>query len=373
MASITRRSKGWTVRWRDPDGTERRQQTPTKRSAEDLRREIEEAHARGRRWIPTESRETPGLDELMAAYLADLATRRAQATVEQTAIRLDAALRFLRELRPTGKLWPSMLSKRLLQDFYAWTGRPDTARYDKGRGEDTRRTLVRALEKMWTWAGNQDEYDDVVPRVKRLEFGAPPPKSPTRAPTWAECDAMVAQLPRADYRWIATVIRYTGLRVNQAARLQWSDVDLRAGLLTIRGELGKTRGERQGRIVPLPSPLLDELAGRGVREGLLCPMERSQSALRLAIRRAWALAGVDEAKWRQRPAHALRKAYRTELLRAGADGDAVEYLCGRGMSGVRWTYTEADRAYDLRGVVAMVAEIGDAGDVRPLRATGGAG
>ena len=55
MASLHRREDGWRVRWRDPDGSPRSRQCPTKGTAQKLKTEVEEHGALGRRWEPRDA------------------------------------------------------------------------------------------------------------------------------------------------------------------------------------------------------------------------------------------------------------------------------------------------------------------------------
>ncbi len=61
MASIEKRRNRFRVRWRDPDGRFRCRSCPTHRSAEELRLEVEEAAASGRRWTPHRAVSVPPL------------------------------------------------------------------------------------------------------------------------------------------------------------------------------------------------------------------------------------------------------------------------------------------------------------------------
>lgn len=70
------------------------------------------------------------------------------------------------------------------------------------------------------------------------------------------------------------------------------------------------------------------------------------------------------AAWKGRPHHAFRKGFVTELRRAGADADAVEYLVGHSL-GLRGVYTDPD-ALALRAAVALVPPLGGAGAVVSL-------
>jgi integrase len=96
---------------------------------------------------------------------------------------------------------------------------------------------------------------------------------------WGRCRGaelvpdVVEDLVRYAWNWrarLCTLLRFTGLRVDeQVMKLRWSDVDLERAELTIRGELGKSAAEREGRIVPISPHLVEILSGWGVREGYL--------------------------------------------------------------------------------------------------------
>jgi integrase len=78
------------------------------------------------------------------------------------------------------------------------------------------------------------------------------------------------------YRNVLVLIAATGLRRGEALALRWSDVDLDAGLLVVRGTLGRVGGhliitdpktERSRRTVPLPASLVAMLrAHRATQE-----------------------------------------------------------------------------------------------------------
>lgn len=79
MASIEKRGSVYRVRWWDPDGRQRSQgPLPTRRSAEILKRAIEEAVGRGERWSPPAAQRLPLLQELTGAYLDQAMAGRAK-------------------------------------------------------------------------------------------------------------------------------------------------------------------------------------------------------------------------------------------------------------------------------------------------------
>lgn len=67
------------------------------------------------------------------------------------------------------------------------------------------------------------------------------------------------------YRSVLTLIATTGLRRGEALALHWADIDLDAGILVVRGTLGRVGGklmisepktDRSRRVVPISPPLV---------------------------------------------------------------------------------------------------------------------
>lgn len=151
--------------------------------------------------------------------------------------------------------------------------------------------------------------------------------------------------------------------------LRWEDFNLDhpAGpLLTIRGDLGKTKHERSGRIVPVSTHLAEELRSWERLEAWLVVSPRARNGPRERVfrardlGRAWARAGVREAVWTGRPAHCFRKGFITGLKRKNADTEAVEQLVGHKLVGQRGTYLDPD-ALPMRAAVAKVPSVSSAG------------
>lgn len=299
--------------------------------------------------------------------MTDASRYYASGTLTQHAHRLDLWVRWLQSREGArAKLWPSLLTYPMLSDFHA-----GLAGFEgRARAESTRNKYVATVQLLWRWAWEHD-YD--VPRVKTLRLRAPI-RAVTQAPTWAQCDAMIAALAAVN-RWayvLAVVCRYTGLRDGQADALLWSDVDLDAGLLTVRGELGKTRSEAQGRTIPITPHLVAFLAGLGVREGHIVPLAgRARRIVRQRVlRRAWARAKVPEALWRGQPGHALRKAFLSELERCRVRSAAAEYYVGHDQQ-IRGVYVTPE-SLGLHEVAEAVVAIGatDSGSITRLRRDG---
>lgn len=353
MATITKRGDAYLVRWYGLHGDRRARSCPTRRSAEQLGRTVEEEKANGRDWEPP--RPGASVEAVVSAYLKHIARTKRPATLSAYS---DFAVQFV------GFVGADESASK------AFTLRTITAYYDhllerSTVRESTRQQYVQMAERVWAWAYDTDDFGDDLARPRRLEMRAIE-STPTVAPTWAECDQCIAALdPRTGAFRAALIMRYTGLRVSQACGLVFADIDTQAKTLRLRGELGKSRAERAGRIMPVSPHLIAAVESWG---GL--PTDRIVGALTAddAIRTAWTKSGVRAEVFKGRPDHAFRKAFVTELRRAGADPDAVEYLVGHS-SGIRGVYTDPS-ALPLASAVALVSPSGittGSGNVIALR------
>ena len=345
MASIDKQSNGkYRVRWRDPDGSPRSRTCPTRRSALQLKREVEEEAARGRRWEPDGVREEPDLRVMLRAYLAWCAIAHRPNTVMRYARSLDQFVRWLESREKTGvPLRGRVLSRRLLAEWYE-----DSAMFERLEGKPravaTRRKLVEVVQAAWAWIYDDEEFGEAVAPPRKLRM----PREPADlavAPTWDEMDACIRALSGWQQR-LCAVLRFTGLRVQQALGLRRDDFDLERGVLRVRGELGKSMSERRGRVVPVSGHLVELLRAlpEGEESWLIETTRRPDGQFeRIArgrdVTRGWKRAGVREEAWRKRPHHSFRKGFISGLKRAGADADAVEFLVGHSL-GLRGVYLD---------------------------------
>lgn len=294
----------------------------------------------------------------MKDYLAGVKIAHAQKTYEQHMYALHAFLRFLASDPAAPKSEDlRVFSRDTLTKHYAWLRRPETTRHGKPdsrpRSLNTTRKMVEIVEGFWAWCADDERYEDKTPRPKRIEMKGDA-EHPTQAPTWEQMDACIAHT-FGWYRWPTLWMRMTGLRVSQVMLLIPADLNLARGTLRFRGELGKTKAERAGRMITLAPTfvaLLHRLVDAGLfpldREWLLPSgrnkgeRERQMRAERVAL--AWRKAGVPDEVWhtprRAQPDHAFRKGFESNLKRAGADTEAVEYLVGHKMAGVRSAYVD---------------------------------
>lgn len=372
MASYSKRGDRYQIRWRDPDGTNRAYTCPDLKTTKGIVRQIEEAVALGETWRSPKEVDPPSLIRLCDEYIAECRRLRAPGTVEQREI---AIANFLRFVGADEKHWrgPTELTKARLSGFYDFmvTDRKCSAVY---AGES-----VRKVERWWTWLAGTDEWSRIVPRPKRIELPATLPTPAAVAPTWEEMDRVV-EAANGWYRNLFLILRYTGLRKNQAMRLRWEDFDLDNAQLTIRPALGKSRQERAGRHIPISPHLVAEMAGWGIREGLVIKAPGAGRRVdHESLRLLWKRAGVREAIWNQReedgrrvlghPTHAFRKGIESRLIEAGAHFLAVEFLLGHKLPGTMGSYTDPT-ALPLAETVALIPKVGAKSKVRRLRAAG---
>ncbi len=355
MATIESTSTGYRVRWRDPDGRERFRECPTFPLAGLLKREVEDAAARGERWQPRAVHTTPDLRVLIQAFLACCSTTLRPQTVVRYARALGLFVQWLEARHGAGPfLGPDLLCRRILAEWHEALAHGGL--HGRDRKPSTRRKLVEVVQLLWRWAYDHDEYGPLVLPPRTLNLPREP-VAPTVAPTWDEMDACVRAL-RSWQQRTCTVQRFTGLRVHQAMHLRWDDIDLDRCTLTVRGELGKTRWERQGRVVPLSPHLVEVLRTWEQPEDWVITSNRrpggafARTARSRDAARGWARAGVRPDVWRGRPHHAFRRGLISGLKRAGADPDAVEHLVGH-VLGSRGVYIDLD-SLPLEEAVALV-------------------
>lgn len=375
MASIEDVGDGrFRVRWRDPDGSSRKKLFGVKTRSEDLRRKSERAAnaflvevtntlRTGRAWRPPEVRTVPDLGLGMTTYLEHLKGRgAARSTIRNAGVALKVFQNFAGDL---SKLLVSELTVGKLDAFYKWMAK-DNGRHDKVRSLDSRKKYVGQVQLWWRFLASNERFADFMKPPARLEGLATDPGTPTKAGTWAEMDAAIAcgglwyPLPMA-------TMRALGLRVSQTMLLRVGDVrfneDQSEAELVVRGELGKSKQERRGRIVPIAPavlPLLKLLCEGRSADTWLVPTspwrkrgERRDREIRTPkVREAWIAAGVREEVWKRRPDHAFRKGFNTGLRNLGAEHQAVEHLLGHSL-GLAGIYTD-ETALKMREAVALM-------------------
>jgi integrase len=378
MAS-TRKVKGrdgYQVRWREPgdevgiDGkrklVQRTRMCPTAKVRDEFKAEVERCEALGIRWEPHAAHPPADLNDGMKAYVLECLRRRKQGTVERIVFALELFKRFAAERG--GITRTADLSREAMREFYAWLALPRTSRHGKqARSKETICKNTGIVQRMWVWLHNQDETKTVpTPKLLDLEWSVP---TVVVAPTWAEMDACIAACETEWHRQLATLMRFTGLRVHQAMHIEWRDIDVEHATLRVRPELGKTKKEMRGRVVPLSPHFVEILCGWGMREGFVVKSNRRGQRSRIArprdMDRAWTRGGVRPEAWKGSPHHSFRDGFVSGLKKLGADDEAVEHLVGHSL-GLRERYLDAD-ALPLRHAVGLIPPLASPAKVIPLK------
>lgn len=358
MASIHKHRDKWLVRWRDRDNTNRSRSCPDRTTAGRLQREIEAAQALGRDWQPEAPREEPPRLQVIAeAYVVARARVLRPRTLERYAEMLDAWLGWAAKL-DTGEL--SALSLAGLERYWDHLVAP-TGRHGRPRTPSTAAKHLEVVSLCWSWAWSRSRamgWDRWVPPPEELDM--PKRQRPlVLAPSWAEADAMIAQLERGTWTHrLAWLQRCAGLRVGEALRVRWAD--LVDDVLHVQAE--DTKGGYGGRALPLAPVLLAEIStwprtGPTLVEGPAAELT-GRGHVQRNMARAWRRAGVRVEVYAGRPTHALRKAFSTGVRLEGGAGELVEIYTGHAIPGSGRAYVDpALLVPQLRALAALVPPV----------------
>lgn len=222
----------------------------------------------------------------------------------------------------------------------------DVERWTAGLAERGLRPSTVALSRRVLAAClNDAERDGKAPRNAARLAHAPRVEGTTRrrALTAAEARALL-DLARddADAGLLVTLALGTGARVGELLALDWSDVNLAAGTVSIarsrsRGGLGPTKSARGVRTVALPRFAIEALTAQerrsgpvvGTAEGLPLIPERAGERWRRLRERA----GLDGVRF-----HDLRGTYATLALAAGIPAKALADVLGHDPAVLLRTY-----------------------------------
>lgn len=357
-ATIEPRARGFLVRWR-ADGRRESLQLDSFTKATELKQLLSDGmgwdEAVAKLLPPDEKQVDLTVSAVGKAYLRDRARRLAPTTLVFHARSLDLLNRFLGE-RSRGEGLPTVtqLSRDALAGGWEWLLDPATGRHGRGRIPTTARRHIELWQLFWEWIHEQDEYNQLVSRPRKIDLPASPQVLPI-APTFEEVDAMIDALATGQkaLAWmvrLALLARYTGGRRTELLLLPWTAVNLRAGSIRIDPTL--TKGGYGGRIIPI-HPSLSELLQSWPRETACVvgspdpqPIHQDNLGISLKLRRAWKRAGIDSSTWSGHPLHSLRATVRTHLVQQLVHPDIIDTLLGHkaGGTGARH-YTDRARLW----------------------------
>jgi integrase len=189
------------------------------------------------------------------------------------------------------------------------------------------------------------ERDGRAPRNAARLAHAPRVEGTTRrrALTRAEArDLLAVAREDQDAGLLVTLALGTGARVGELLALDWSDVDLDAATVTIRGSrsragVGPTKSARGRRIVTLPPFALDALRAESRRSGPVIASATGRPLIPERANERWrvlrARAGLDGLRF-----HDLRGTFATLNLAAGIPPKALADVLGHDPSVLLRTY-----------------------------------
>lgn len=340
MASISRRGKRWSVRWRE--GNRHHSRTcPTQAAARELARQIETNLALGRPALTERPTALPVADAI-EAYLLYL---RQQGYSGNTRYGHKYIFIVFGEWLLSRSANATMLDLSLgLFDAYG------SHLAERGLAIRTRRDYLSAIRQWWQWCAAR--YPGQVSPCPRPDLPRIPAHQPKTAPTWAEMDLFISAASPTLAR-LATLLRYTGLRVDEALGLEWADVDLAGGWLVIRPEREKTK---RGRRIPLHPDLIRTLgqepgiAGSVIRLGI--SLDRATRIAKKIWQECGARPGI--IGW-----HSFRRGWETGLAALGVDLIRIRKLAGHSL-GVDDAYLDA-AGLDLREAIERIPAVDLAG------------
>lgn len=356
----------WAVRWTTLAGGRKFRKCPDRRTADDLALEINQHLALGREWSPQPTRGRALVEDLTADFIADRSRSLRPRTLKRYGKALDLFERFLHERSPD-TVYVDQLERSTLAGFWAWLRDPTTSRHAKTgkqvkpRSEETCKKHIEVTQLLWAWAFESDRYAAETPRPKVLDMPERVVPLP-RAPTWPECDRMIAELRQEWHRRAAILLRMIGGRIEETLLLDWRDVDLDARFLTLQPET--TKAGKSGRTIPMSKALAEEMAGWGKRSGRVVGAPERETKGRGHVgrdfARAWKRAGVRPEAYTGQPTHAFRKAMETELASLAVDQRVIDVLTGHKPQGTGGRHYRDPRAFQaaLAEAVEMVAPIG---------------
>lgn len=175
------------------------------------------------------------------------------------------------------------------------------------------RAVLRMAARRWKWAVSEIDWQ---------QHRSAEPDHRTRYLTVKEADALIAAAAKHLRPAIVTAL-FTGLRLGNVMRLDWSHVNMAERLITVRVKSRKPGGKVHS--VPIAAPLLVELANLNPKEiGPVFtfkgkPVLKMRTAFASALRRA----GIADFKW-----HDLRHTCASWMIQRGVPLAQVREILG---------------------------------------------
>lgn len=196
-----------------------------------------------------------------------------------------------------------------------------------GKSKSMLRGAYFALKFFYENALNE-KFDEEIPLAKR-GFRLPTVLSKE------EINDMINRTLNLKHRLVLGLLYYGGLRLNEATRLKWQDLDFNRKVIHIK----KAKGDKD-RIVFLHDNIRRILEENGIKkDGMLLLSERgfvyNERTIQQIVKIAAEKAGIRK---RATP-HTLRHSFATHLLEAGADIRHIQKLLGHANLQTTQVYT----------------------------------
>ncbi len=156
-------------------------------------------------------------------------------------------------------------------------------------------------------------------------------------------------------REAAGLILRTGLRLDEARFLQWTDIDLEAGELWVRNkpDLGFAPKSRKDRAVALPPDLAEELVSRRTRKGWVLRGAKGGQMDKRTLQRAVSEAGEKAGLDKRITCHTLRHSYGSHLAMSGVDIETIRGLMGHSTIITTSIYLHTDAEHRRKAVAKL--------------------
>ncbi|MEM5793484.1 MAG: tyrosine-type recombinase/integrase [Candidatus Aenigmatarchaeota archaeon] len=165
--------------------------------------------------------------------------------------------------------------------------------------------------------------------VLRMDFkeDIPKPKRSLKLPVVlnrSEISKMIDLTQNPKHKVILSLLYYSGLRLNEAIKLKWNDIDFERKLIHIKSGKGK-----KDRIVFLHEKLEENLRLLGIRKyGLILLSERGKRYDERSVQKIVKKSAIKANINKKVTPHTLRHTFATHLLEAGADVRYIQHLLG---------------------------------------------
>jgi site-specific recombinase XerD len=206
----------------------------------------------------------------------------------------------------------------------------------RGVGRATLSRHTAALRSFYRWCVREGH----VEHSPAQGLSVPASRGLPKVPSESQCDAVLADVAEPRDLALVELLYGAGLRVSEAAALNWADLDLSSGRVHVRdGKGGKPR------VVPLGPPGVQALLrlNEGTADGAVFRNRRGGRLTARSMRRIVRKLGLRAGEGWLHP-HALRHGFATHMLDSGADLRSIQEMLGHANLSTTQRYTHVSVA-----------------------------